>query len=203
MRTLYSVAIAAIALGAFAVSSAGAQTTRSSHTKTFGYQDADTGNFHPLPQLDPEVTSTTAPTTGKYVLTFKVKVESSFPSGTQIGCEVTITEITILINTTTPATTESSFSEIGTGTVAAGGVGSIETCTVSIPYSWIIPPTPKAGKSTTTVVGAYIVTAVNLPASGTATQPSEHYRASESQLPIPNTLPASGATTSATVNAVL
>jgi len=202
MRSFPAAAIAAVTLSfAFAGSAAAiAQSAPTQHKKIIGYQDAETGDFHPLAPVDPDVIAAVTPVTGKYQITFDVTLKSSFPSGTQILCEVIVDEVTTLSSPTPPYGTFSSFTEIATGTVAASG--SSVVCTASIPYSWIIPPAPSGGKATTVVNGSYSVSAINL-SNTTSLSNALRARSSSSQLGIPSKLPTTGSTTSLTVKATL
>lgn len=200
MRSLPGAAVVALSLivGLAGATSATAQSESTRHNRVFGYQDTETGDFHALPQIEPDVTGATPPTTGKYQITFNVKLQSSFPSGTEIACEVLVDEVTSITTTTPPYVATTIYTEIATSTVGASG--SAVTCHVSLPYSWVIPAASKGAK--TTVSGTYSVSAIN--ASSTTTLANAlRARSSSSQLPIPQTLPANGSTTSATVNATL
>ena len=202
MRNSTLAVLAALTLGVPLAASATAlaQSQSTQHKKVLGYQDAETGEFHPLQKLVPDTSS--APVTGKYEVTFEVTLKSSFPSGTEIACEVIIEEATDVTSPTPPYDAVSTYSEIATGTVAAGAAGSTATCTASLPYSWIVPAAPTGGKAASTVGGSYSVYAANL-SNGSTLASVLRARSSTSALGIPSKLPATGATTSLTVNVTL
>lgn len=204
MRSASPAAIAALACSfvLFTSASAAAQAGAAGHKRVLGYQDTQTGDFHPLANVAPDVTSSPAPTTGKYVITFDVTLESSFASGSEILCEVILNEVTLITTTTAPFETSSSYEEVATGTATAGAAGSKSTCVATLPYSWIIPAAPKGGTAKTTISASYIVSAYTFSGAGT-TATASHGRSSGSALPIQSTLPKDDATTAATVPVTL
>lgn len=205
MRRISAAAITAFTLTlAFTVSSsATAQSESTQHRKIFGYQDVETGDFHPLPRVDPEVTGAASPTTGSYQVTFNITLKSSFPSGTRIGCEIVVDETSLVtVTTPVPSTSLSSYTETAESTVAAGAAGSKVTCVADLPYSWIIPASAGGTTVRTTVGGSYSVSAIYASGTGTTTATVKE-RSSSSQLAISTKVPATGSTTSLTVNATL
>ena len=132
MRSFPLAALAAFSLSfALASSSASAQSAFSPHKKTPGYQD-ENGNFHPLARAVPDASSSTT-YTGTIDVTFDISVKSSFPGGTKIYCSVEV--IVESVGSTTPSD-DTEYVESGvSGASAATGN---PTCTVKIPYSWVL-----------------------------------------------------------------
>jgi hypothetical protein len=146
-----------------------------------GYLDPGTGAFRPIfpksgvnPRAEPDVT----PTTGKLVFDFNITVSSSFPAGEVISCSVIASVYDFTNNV-----------DIAESAGAAATVsGSKATCTVTIPYSW-----PLADPGSETVGLSYEILAT--PANGASlTRYSTRTLAS---IPVP----ATGATTTQTINA--
>lgn len=203
MLKFRSALVGAIAIGVAVVvaASASAQTaTPLQHKKIFGFQDPQTGVFHPMVHPMPNVATT--PTTGKYEVTFDINLVSSLPAGTELACEVYIEEVSELV-VTTPTTSDTEvayYEEFATGTVAAGSAGSKVTCTVAMPYSWAIPAAPKTGgKVESAVYGGYYVYAYNPSATVDVTL-REVYGP---LFLLPSAVPADASTTSLTVDATL
>ncbi len=162
------------------------------HKKVFGYRDAQTGVFHPLGHTAPD--SSIAPTTGTIEVTFNITVKSTFPKGSSIACVADISEQST--NSALPPGQEelNYYDEQAFGVVALNG--STATCTLTIPYSWIVP-TPSPTVETWLNLG-YCVTAF----AGTANNQTMS-RSSQSDIPVTNSIPASGTTSRYTVNVVL
>jgi hypothetical protein len=195
MRFPYLVAFTALTVGAAVAASAQAQSASvsSTHKKVFGYQDTQTGTFHPLVHAEPETTP--APITGKYVLTFTITIASTFPAKSVIVCAADI--LAASINDTTGAGV--TYEEIATTDVTLAGTTA--TCKVTVPYSWAIPAA--SGSVQNQVSGTYSVTVLD-PATTSITLASvEGLRSSTGDLLIPTTVPAHGATTSETVDVTL
>jgi hypothetical protein len=129
MRKFTVAAVAAIALSVAVAgaASASAQIDLFHHKKTLGYQD-ENGTFHPFAHTLPDAATATT-VTGTIEVTFKLTIKSSFPSGTKIYCGADVTAESI--SETEPLATVIYGEE---GASAASGT----TCTVTIPYSWII-----------------------------------------------------------------
>jgi len=158
--------------------------------KVLGYQDPQTGAFQPLAREVPEAAST-APTTGTVTLTLNITVKSKFPTGTSrtIVCSSELTESTISTSFT------SSSMNIENASVNATGSGTTYTCTVSIPYSWILP----SSSYSTSLTGDYTVEVVNT--ANTAAPALLRYHASDFM--VLSKIPANGVITSYTLNVTL
>jgi hypothetical protein len=203
MRILSTAALAAVTLAVAVAASASAQSAPAPHKKIFGYQDAQTGTFHPLSRVAPD--TTTAPTTGKFAVVFHITVDSSFPSGSTILCGADVDESSVAVTTTGSTVTEtvSEHTEEAFGSVAAGAVGSVVVCQANIPYSWLISASSTTTKVTTTLNGGYTISAYR-PASSTISESSiEALRISSSELAVPAVVPATGATTTIEVTATI
>jgi hypothetical protein len=206
MRKYSLLTAAAITLGVSLAAVASAQNQTTHHKKTVGYQD-EHGVFHTLARPDPEVFANVTHT-GKFVINYNVKIETPQPSGSTIYCsaDITVDSEQSITTTSPPYETETSiyYDEEGEGSVAAGATGSTVACQVVINYSWSFPnkeTTPPTDTVTNTIGGAYSVGAVK---TGTTTVLTlEGTRVSSSSLPIANTIPTSGATTTVTVAVTL
>jgi hypothetical protein len=202
MRIFPLAALAAITLGVTLAESAPATAQAAAtetHEKTLGYQDAQTGVFHPIAHVVPDATIT--PTTGKYEINFTVTVDSTLPKGATINCQVDLSEISEIVTGTTGGVV--SYKEVGTTSVAAPSTGGKVTCSVVIPYSWLIPAATTTTKVMNEVSASYTVTAY-APASTTISESTiTGIRSSSSTVPIPATLPTTGANTTAAVNVTL
>jgi hypothetical protein len=153
-----------------------------------GFQDSKTGVFHALTAVVPD--ATVSPTTGTVHVTFNIKLVTTFAKGTVLGCTASVSGTSV--NTTTG--TDNYYEETATDSVAISGTTA--TCTAVIPYSWLL-----AAASSTTVdsfSGTYSVTA-----SATAATPGAVTRNSYSNLFSATKIPASGTTSSYTVNVTL
>jgi len=118
--------------------------------RVLGYQDPETGKFHPLAKIQPD---TTPPSHGTIRLSISILIRSTFPSTANFLCGAMISASSI--NLTTDA--QASFGEEAYSPATVSG--STATCTVTIPYSWAIP----AASSTVddSITGSYSVTVVN------------------------------------------
>jgi hypothetical protein len=201
MRIFPFAGLASIALGIALAGSAStaAQSvqTASRHTKVFGYQDPQTGAFHPLARAVPQA-ATTTPTIGKYEVTFNIAIDSTFPKGATLLCNVDITEISVT-ESSTP--TEIDYGETASASLAVSG--KTATCTVALPYSWVIPASTTKAPVVSTVTGAYSVSVFSSSSATITSAALEGLRSVSSTLPIPATVPKDGATTTATVDATL
>jgi hypothetical protein len=100
--------------------------------KVFGYQDAETGEFHALNRVAPDTVSTTD-VTGEYEVTATITLKTPLPAGYGLYC---LSEIDALagmdLGPESLVFVESSFS-------TAKVTGSTATCTMNTPYAWPIP----------------------------------------------------------------
>ena len=148
-----------------------------------GYLDPRTGIFHalPVPDLQEADVPPPAATGGKLVFNFTITVSSALASTTKIFCTASATVL---------EATLSEFAE--SASVTATRSGSTATCTVTIPYSWNLSTvsTDRVSLSYTIIAG---VPTTTIPL---ATRTSEH------SLP-PISVPANGATTTATITATI
>jgi hypothetical protein len=199
MRIMYS--LVAAAAGIALAGSAIAQSASAPHHKVLGLQDSVTGKFEPL--AHPAASTAVTPTTGKFEFTFDVTVESTFPAGAMIACRATVEESAVIVTTTAPFETAVEYSESATGTVAAGKTGSVVTCKATIPYSWIIPATPKGGTFTNNLNASYDISVFNAPSSTISESTAEGLRTTASTITLSSTLPKDGAITAATIDATI
>jgi hypothetical protein len=204
MRIFTLAAAAAITLGVTlaGVASAAGQLP-ATHKKTVGYQD-ENGTFHPFAHPEPDVVANTTHT-GKYVINFKVTIETALPAGSTIYCSA---DIVLLSNqvVTSPKYTDTAidYEESGSGSVAAGATGSTVTCPVVITYSWVFPPATVTATDTVVnmVSGAYTVGAYKT-TTVTTLSSVEGVRTSSSSLPISATPLSPGSSSTISVPATL
>jgi hypothetical protein len=193
MRILSLATAGALAIGLAVAASAFAQAGAAKpHKKVFGYQDAETGAFHPLSRVTPDVTA--APLTGTIEVTFTITLKTAVPSGGSVYCTTDIAASSI--NDTTG--TSSDYDE--TSFTVAKVTGSTATCTVNTPYSWVLA----AASSTVqdSLVGSYTV-GILPPSTSTALLPAQDDRSSSSTFLNVTKLPAAGAISKYTVSATL
>ena len=161
--------------------------------RTYGYVDLKTGAFHPVPEAEatPEATVTTKTYTGTFEVTIVSTIDSTFPSGSAILCDVTVGV----------SVDGQSYSEIASAAATISGTKA--TCTVKLPYSWTGPSGgPSAAYAYT---ASYKVTASHVSAS---TQPITDFnvlRQTSGNLLTTETalIPLTGTTTKFTVDAVI
>jgi hypothetical protein len=157
--------------------------------KIFGYQDSATGVFHPLPAEVPDA-STTAPTTGTLKVVLNITVKSAWPTGTT---RILMCSSDFSVTALTAPSGATSYSE-GSFRYATGS-GTAFTCTMTIPYSWVIPTTAVSRS----LVGSYEVSVENTAAA--AGPPI--LRLNGGDVVSATTLPANGATTTYTFNVTI
>jgi hypothetical protein len=192
MRNLTLAAFAAVALGvALTGSAANAQLAPGEHKKTIGYQD-DNGTFHPLPVAMPDVV-TSQTFTGAIKVVFTITPKTSLPSGTKVYCGVSVI-----------ATSENELAPTAGPITYAEGAAVIESsttsCTVEIPYSWVL--NPPAATTVNEYSGTYYVVAVNA-SSPTVVGETTGIRSVSGPFVGGAKMPANGATTIYTVAATL
>jgi hypothetical protein len=185
MRSI-STAFAALALStAFAFSiSAMAQSQPNSHTS---------GTIHLFHRALPDATTAT-PTSGTFKVTINIKVENKLPTKSTVGCTVTIQESNTNTTTFTPEV-DYENSE----TVAATATSTGYTCSLSLPYDWLIPASTSGAKITSLLGGSFYIDT----GSETTSPAAESLRSASGALPIASTVPAENATTSVTINTSL
>jgi hypothetical protein len=206
MRVSTIAAVSALALttvaAVFAGAAASAQSAPQQPTKILGHMNTQTGEFHPVSHLRPDTTAT-PPTTGKYVFTFDITVESTFPKGAQLVCAVDLIEEASITTTTAPYVVAIDYEEEASSTIAAPAAGGKATCVVDIPYSWQIPATPTGGKFTNNPGADYTISVYDAPSSSISGSILQSVRTESSGIPISATLPKDGAITTATINATI
>jgi hypothetical protein len=172
-------------LAAFGSVAAQADTTAPA-ARVYGYEDTETGTFHAARRAVADATTTT-PTTGTVEVIFDIKLVIHFPKGTPLSCSIYLGVSET--NTTT-------FVSAGYGETAAASVaidGTTATCSLRIPYSWLLP----AGKGeTASFTGTYTV-------SATPTATTYESRSSNGTFVSTDVIPASGATSKYTVDVTL
>ncbi len=154
--------------------------------RALGYFDYSTGAFRPVLQTEDFDSSSLAaanPQTGTIVVNFTITIKSAIPATSPISCgvEANITEVSVSgVNLI-----------LESAAVAATRTGNTAKCTVTIPYSWMVSNTATARLS--------LNYNLSLSKAGTTGLLSRSSIGSIASIPIP----ANGATTTQTVNAVL
>jgi hypothetical protein len=195
MRMMPFAAIGALGLALAASSSGMGQTSGDAEHKdrTYGYVDLKTGLFHPAveAEVSPETTTTLKTYTGTFEATITTTIDSTFPSGSTILCDMTVGG----------SVDGANYSEIASAPATISGTKA--TCTIKLPYSWTGP----AGGSTAAYAysATYKVTASHVSSS---TQPITDFnvlRQSGGNLLTTSTaaIPATGAVTKFTVDPIL
>jgi len=194
MRIPFIAAVAAFSVAATLAGSVSAfcQSGRSTtHKKVLGYQDTQTGEFHPLSHVVPEAT---APTTGTIELAITITLKTAVPTGGTVLCS---TDITASSEDEATAT-DVAYSEHAYAVATVSG--STATCTVNTPYSWTVPA-PGTG-IIDELEGSYTVEIV--PASTSVFSVAElEGRSSASEFVSTTKFPATGAITKYTVAVTL
>jgi hypothetical protein len=159
-----------------------------SNKKTYGYQDPQTGQFHPM-ATEPisETTSTTAAGVLKVVLNITVK--STWPTGSThtIVCSSEFEQVSV----TSSSTFTTPYIEEASRNASAGATSGTYTCSMTIPYSWLIPSTAVQKQLT----GSYSVGVQNT----VTTVGPPVLRMSSGPIVSTTTLPATGTTTTYTI----
>jgi hypothetical protein len=160
--------------------------------RTLGYYDPATGAFEPLPSAEEAEAPVTA-TTGTLVFKITINVKSAIPKNAVIGC----TAGASVFDSTSGLSADESGSAVATLTS-----GTTYSCTVKLPYSWLLssPTSDKVSLDFNTSLDyGYEVTATN----GTATlvQPVGARLTTHTLAPI--NVPLTGATTTETISATM
>ena len=175
-----------------ATSAAQAQSDAATpHKRIFGYQDAVDGTFHSLAKAVPDATTT--PTTGTVELTLTITIKSTFPTGTTrtILCSSNLDESTLVA--TTDAITVHTEAAYSYATVS----GTTATCTVNIPYSWLLPAA--SATNVTSFDGSYTIEVIN----STTTAGPPVLRLSGADFLTLTAVPATGTITKVAVSATI
>jgi hypothetical protein len=187
--------VAAVLVASGLAVAASAQTDgpkpQAPNRKVFGYQDAKTGVFHPMLKIEPDLT--TAPTTGTIELTITITLKTPVPTGGSVYCS------TELDASSESETTFTGLDYIETSFSVAKVTGSTATCTVTTPYSWILP---KASTTQTNALSAVYTVGIYPPTATPTVVDEENYRTSTGPFG-GTTIPATGAITKYTVSATL
>ncbi len=195
MRILSIATAGALSLGlalAGSISASGQAGMPQPHRKVFGYQDAVTGEFHPLTKVSPD--ATIAPLTGTIQVTFTITLKTAVPTGGSVGCS---TDVAL---TSVNATSGSATTYDETSYIPAKVTGTTATCTVSTPYSWVV--SPSSATILNTLLGTYTVSILP-PNTTQSIIPVANDRSSSSTFVTLAKLPATGAITKYTVNVTL
>ncbi len=160
--------------------------------RTLGYYNFDTGSFEPLRPAEQDTeTPAVVPTTGTLVFNFTITLKSALPKNAIVICTAGGTVI------------ETHYSTIEGGLgIAKLDSGNTYSCTVSMPYSWLLA-TPGSDKIILSykaeTFGALQVTAEN----GTGVSVMSTAERVSTQSPASIAVPPSGATTTEAVSVTL
>ena len=175
------------------------QTARAQETKVnedkgiAGYLNSKTGAFTPMAQkvADTDALAAIVATTGKFVFNFTITVTSTVPKNGLVLCEGDA-------NVFESSTGQSIFERVS-GT-ATKGTGSTYTCSLPMPYSWVLS-TPTTDMATLSyrvqIVDAFQITATN--GTGVLVSPNSLRQTQQNIGSIK--IPATGSTTTETVTA--
>ena len=149
MRSLYLAGVVVAALGTALVAgiSVSAQTSTTPHKKVFGYQDPQTGLFHPSNGIAPD--AAVAPATGTLELVLTITLKTPLTKGGSVLCSADV----VAESENTNTYQASSFEDEATSVATVSG--STATCTVNIPYSWPVPAASSTVENT--VSGSYVI----------------------------------------------
>ena len=187
--TLFAAALCALISSVAGAQNAGSGLARVPGHLNFTY-DAQHDSVASGMQIKPSVKSNAiTPTTATVTVTINISAVSHFPHGTQFHCSLTLIGGILDLNNGTVV----GGIETANG-VASSSTPGAATCTLTIPYSWTIPPDPSADNG---LVMAFGVAAVSEHDGGAVVHRSTL------QLDGIESLPASGTTQSFTFGAVL
>ncbi len=122
-----------------------------------GYQDSQTGAFHPLQMVVPE--AVTAPIAGTITLTLHITLKTAVATGSKVACNGSVDA--------TFETSTGSTAYFETAAAFASVSGSTATCIVTIPHSWQFPA--KTATDVEILSGTYSAEIIN-PTAVQATQ---------------------------------
>jgi hypothetical protein len=167
--------------------------------KVFGYQDPVTGEFHALGRNHmPVPDATTTPAfTGTLEVVVKITLKTALPTGGSIGCSTSFVAASFSATAPTGANT---YEE--SASAAATVSGTTATCTLKIPYSWVL-----AAPSTTVQDSLSGSVTVEMYKSVSSTNPSVILtglvRSNSQNVVSASKFPANGTTTVYNINATL
>jgi hypothetical protein len=188
-----------LVLGSALLMSAGAiaraQDVGTKPKRVFGFLDPKTGAFVAASPMARPDAATTPATTGKISLTISMKLATAFPAKSTITCGLNLVVLSVSENTTTFAISEGEWLE--TAASAATISGSTATCTVSVPYAWVLPSSGSTVTTTNTLSASFQVTVAN------ATSTPTVLRISQQDLIVGENVPVTGAVSSYTANVTL
>jgi hypothetical protein len=121
-----------------------------------GYQDTQTGQFHPFNHFVPE--ALVAPITGTITLTLHITLKTAVATGDKVICTADV------LASYTSAAGSTDYTE-GAASLATVS-GSTATCTVSIPHSWQFPAV--SATDIESLEGSYTAEIINPNATTTA-----------------------------------
>jgi hypothetical protein len=103
--------------------------------RVFGYQDARTGVFHPMPSANAQASPqqvTPAHVNGTYKIRISTKLLTPLVAGQQLVCGATI-DVFSLIGSDIP------IEQKITGAEAVSSTGKSAICTITLPFDWVLP----------------------------------------------------------------
>jgi hypothetical protein len=145
-----------IALAGSTSATAQAAANAPHHPRILGYQDMQTGAFHPLRRTLPETSAGKSPFGGTIEVTLNITLAVPLSAGQTVYCSIYIEEDSYLSNTTTYEDTDG-YSYEESASVTATKNGKLYTCTLTIPYSWTIPTKTSKTSLVSSLGGNYYV----------------------------------------------
>jgi len=139
------------------VSAAGQEAVPVAPHHVLGYQDSQTGAFHPLQMVVPE--AVTAPIAGTITLTLHITLKTAVAAGSKVACSGSVdASFSSVTGSTAYFETAAAFASVS---------GSTATCIVTIPHSWQFPA--KTATDIEILSGSYSAEIIN-PTAVQATQ---------------------------------
>lgn len=127
------------------------------HHKVLGYQDTETGVFHPLVNTIPE--ATVSPIAGTITVTLHITLKTAVPSGDKVACGVSLNASYYT------AAASTAYEESAYNLVTPSGTSA--TCVLTIPHSWQFPAV--VATDIESLTGSYVVEIINPSATLTTT----------------------------------
>ena len=194
-KSIATIILACACFGGMVQTARGQETKVNEDKGIAGYLNPKTGAFTPMAQkvADTEALAAIVATTGKFVFNFTITVTSTVPKNGLVLCQADATVF--------ETSTGQSISERVQG-IATKGTGSTYTCSLIMPYSWVLA-TPGSDMATLSsrveLVDAFQITATN--GTGILVSPNSLRQSQQNIGSIK--IPATGSTTTETVTQTL
>lgn len=146
---------------------------KDAHRGVLGYFDPQTGTFKPLGEAAPvdEAPPPVSPTTGTFVFKLTITLKSSNLASSTVVCSAVADVF---------PTTSANDTYFETASIEASASGTTRTCTVTIPYSWVLTAASSdevtlsygveaIGSSDASRSSGHTIGTIKVPASGATT----------------------------------